>query len=103
MTLKNNARYFMGALSITLIFIGMICGFILVDLSSDRYMPGMFAPIYLINDMGAEGICFYWMGQRYRLPIERVKEIQGMIWTWRGFIPRAMRLAGSLTAINHTP
>ena len=101
MTLKNKARYFIGALSVTLILIGMVCGFILVDLSSDRYMPGMFAPIYLIDGMGPGGISFYWMGQAYHLPIERVKEIQGMIWAWRGLIPRTMRLAGSVTAIVH--
>jgi len=103
MTLTNSARQFMGALSITLILIGMVCGFILVDLSSDRYMPGMFAPIYLIDEMGPGGIYFYWMGQAYHLSIEQVKEMQRMIWTWRGFIPRAMRLAGSAVAIHHTP
>ena len=103
MMLKNKARAFIGALSVTLILIGMVCGFILVDLSSDRYMPGMFAPIYLINEMGAQGVFFYWMGQAYHLPIERVKEIQAAVWAWRGMIPRAVRLAGSVTALLHAP
>jgi len=99
MTLKKKARHFIGALAITLIVIGMICGFMLVYLSSDRYMPGMFAPIYMIDSVGAHGVYFYWMGQAYLLEIKRVKEIQEIIWAWRGFIPRSARFAGGLVTM----
>jgi len=101
MTLKNKARSFIAALCITLILIGTVCGFMLVSLSSERYMPGMFSPIYLIDEVGADGLAFYWMGQAYRLEIGRVKEIQEAVWYWRGFIPRAVRLAGGAAVILH--
>jgi len=99
MITKKKARHFIGALAITLILISTICGFILVYLSGDRYMPGMLAPIYMIDSVGAHGVSFYWMGQAYRLDIERAKEIQEKIWAWRGFVPRSARIAGGLTAI----
>ena len=102
MTPIKNARHFIAALCIALILIGMACGFMLVDLSSDRYMPGMFAPLYLIYEAGPDGIAVYWMGQVYRLEIESVKQIQRTLWDFRGFIPRTVRLAGSMAAIVHT-
>ena len=96
--MQKNARHFIGGLAVTLVLIGMICGFILVDLSSERYMPGMFAPIYLIDDLGAEGISIYWMGQIRSLEIATVKEIQATVWNFRGLIPRTIRLAGGVVA-----
>ena len=98
MTLQKKARYFIAATAITLIIIGMACAFILVDLNSERYMPGMLAPIYRIDELGAQGIGFYWMGVAYRIEIAQVKEVQARIWEFRAFIPPPIRLVGSLVA-----
>jgi len=96
MTLRRNAKYFIGALCISVIIIGMVCGFMLVDLSSDRYMPGLLAPIYLIGSIGPDGVHFYLLGQAYRLEIEQVKQAQRALWDFRGLLPRTVRLAGGL-------
>ena len=86
----------MGGLAVTLILIGTVCGFMLVDLSSDRYMPGEFAPLYLIDAVDAQGLSFHWMGEAYRVDPRSVMEIQARLWPWRGLLPRAVRLAAGL-------
>jgi len=100
-TLKRNARYFVAALSVTLILIGALYGFILVDLSTERYMPELFSPIYLINEVNSQGIGFYWLGQQYRLETARIKEVKETLLSLRGFIPRTMRIAGAAAAFVH--
>ena len=99
MAISTKVKYFTGALCVALILIGMICGFVLVDLSSDRYMPGMLPPIYLINYIGPDGAYFYLMGQAYRLEIEYVMQLQRVLWDFRGFLPRSIRLAGGLATL----
>ena len=94
MTLKRQTRYFAGGLCLTLVLIGMICGLILVDLSSERYMPGMFPHFYLIERLDAQGVYFYWLGRPYQIDAERVREGQQAAWPWRGLIPRGLRMAG---------
>ena len=99
MTLQKKARYFIAATSITLIVVGMVCALILVDLNSERYMPGILAPIYLIDELGAQGISFYWMGTAYQVEIAQVKEVQARIWEYRALIPPPIRLAVSLVSV----
>ncbi|MCL2857946.1 MAG: hypothetical protein FWE19_09610 [Oscillospiraceae bacterium] len=98
MTLQKQARYFIAALSITFIFIAMVLGFMLVDLASERYMPGMLDPIYKVGELGEEGIAFYWMGQPYRIYSAQMMERVGALWELRGLLPPSVRLAGGLAA-----
>jgi len=98
MTVQKQARYFIAALSITMIFIAMILGFMLVDLAGERYMPGMLDPIYMVGELGQEGVAFYWMGQSYRIYSDQVMESTANFWELRGFLPPSIRLAGGLAA-----
>ena len=98
-TLRKNARHFIGGLSIALIVIAMVCAFILVDLNSERYMPGLLDPIYTITEIGPDGITFYWMGTTYRIEAVRAAQLGAKIWDFRAFIPPGVRLAGRLATI----
>ena len=98
MTLQKQARYFIAALSITLIFIAMVLGFMLVDLNSERYMPGMLDPIYMVGELGEQGVAFYWMGQPYQIHSSQLMEAAASFWQLRGVLPPSIRLAGGFAA-----
>jgi len=96
MTLQRQARLFIAALSITLIVIVMVLGFIVVDLNSERYMPGMLDPIYMVGELGESGVYFYWMGQAYKIYSSQIMDAGVQFWELRGFLPPSIRLAGGL-------
>ena len=98
MTLQKQAQYFIAALCITLIFIAMILGFMLVDLASERYMPGLLDPIYKVGELGEDGVAFYWMGRPHRIYSARLMEAAAHLWELRGLLPPGIRLAGGLAA-----
>ena len=98
MTLQRQARLFIAALSITLIVIAMVLGFMVVDLSSERYMPGMLDPIYMVDELGERGVYFYWMGQAYRIYSGQIMQAGAGFWQSRGLLPPSIRLAGGLAA-----
>ena len=98
MTMQKQARLFIAALSVTLILIAMVLGFMLVDLASERYMPGLLDPIYMVGELGEQGIAFYWMGQPYRIYSARLMETAEALWPLRGLLPPGIRLAGGLAA-----
>ena len=98
MTVQRQARLFIAALSITLILIAMVLGFMLVDLASERYMPGMLDPIYMVDELGEAGVAFYWMGQPYRIYSAQLMESAGALWPLRGLLPPSIRLAGGVAA-----
>ena len=96
MTLQRQARLFIAALCVTLIVITMILGFMAVDLSSERYMPGMLDPIYMVGELGEQGVYFYWMGQAYKIYSGQVMQAGIDFWELRGLLPPSIRLAGGL-------
>ena len=96
MTLQKQAHYFIAALSITLIFIAMVLGFMAVDLGSERYMPGILDPIYMVGELGAQGVYFYWMGRPYLIYSGQLMEAAANLWPFRGLLPPSIRLAGAL-------
>ena len=98
MTVQKQAHYFIAALSITFILIAMVLGFMLVDLNSERYMPGMLDPIYMVGEVGEDGVAFYWMGQPYRIYSAQLMERAASLWELRGLLPPSIRLAGGLAS-----
>jgi len=98
MPLQRQVRLFITALSITLILIAMVLGFMLVDLASERYMPGMLDPIYMVGKLGEQGVAFYWMGQPYQIYSTQLMESAVNFWQLRGLLPPSVRLAGGLAA-----
>ena len=61
-------RLFTGAFVVTAILIAALCGFAAVDLSTERYMPGSFAPMLQLNRLDQNGMELAFMGQRYVFP-----------------------------------
>ena len=96
MTPKRQARLFIAALCITLIVIAMVLGFMVVDLGSERYMPGLLDPIYMVGGLGEQGVYFYWMGQAYKIYSGQVMQAGADFWPLRGLLPPSIRLAGGL-------
>ena len=96
--MQKQARYFIAALSITLILIAMVLGFMVVDLGSERYMPGMLDPIYMVGELGAQGVYFYWMGRPYLIYSGQLMEAAANFWPFRGLLPPSVRIAGGLAA-----
>lgn len=96
--INQHVRLFMAGLSITLIVIGLGAGLLMVDLSSERYMPGLLPPVYMVDGIDTHGLNFYWMGERYLIDTAYLQEIQTRIWHMRAFIPPGVRLAGGIVA-----
>lgn len=94
MTTKK-AKIFGASFAITAICIGAVCGFLAVDLSSDRYMPGQLAPFFQVSDVDEAGIEFAWMGTAYQIDAVQAQELQTAAWEYRGLVPRSLRLAGA--------
>lgn len=94
--MKEKAKLFMGALGVTLVLIGALAGFLLVDLTTDRYMPGQLPSIFEIGDVSSEGATLSFMGGTYTLNARKVGAIQERLWEHRGALPVEMRLAGGV-------
>ncbi len=94
--MKAKTRMFIGAFLTTAVLIGGMAGFMAVDLSTQRYMPGRFPHMFLVDSVGPQGASVSWMGQSYYLDTEAVGRVQKTVWSYRGFLPGGMRLTGSL-------
>lgn len=94
--MKEKAKLFVGAMGVTLVLIGALAGFLLVDLSTDRYMPGQLPSIFTIDQVDSQGASLTFMGQTYTLNARRVGQVQELLWEHRGALPAELRLAGGL-------
>lgn len=94
--MKHKARLFFGAFLVTAVWLAGVAGFLAVDLSTDRYMPGRFPRLFLVEILGPEGAALSWMGQRYELHAQAVGTAQQALWRYRSFLPSEARLTGSL-------
>lgn len=94
--MKQKTRLFAGGFAIACIIIMAFTGFLLVDQSTDRYMPGVFGPMFLISSISGDGVDFAVMGEQYLLSAESVRGAQETLWEYRALIPGSVRLAGAL-------
>lgn len=65
--LTRKTQLFLASLAMTLIVILSLCGFALVDLSSDRYMPGQFTRIVDFYSLDASGARFSLFGTGWEI------------------------------------
>lgn len=93
--MKRKTQQFIGAFLITAILIAALCGFVLVDLSTDRYMPGAFAPLFQVSSVNEEGIAFAALGERYQIDAQGLEPSFQNIWEWRGIMPPGITLVGN--------
>lgn len=95
---KRRTQQFWAAFAITGILIFALCGFALVDLSTERYMPADCTPLFQITGVDAEGVYFSAANTQYRIDAAPVETFKDSLWTWRGFLPSSVRQTGYLTA-----
>lgn len=93
---RTKQSAFLGAFLVTAVLIGGLVGFLLVDLATDRYMPGEFASIFSIDRVDSEGAELSLLGSSYLLDARRVGEVQEVVGQNRSLLPLPMRLAGGL-------
>ncbi|MDR2931866.1 MAG: hypothetical protein LBV27_02035 [Oscillospiraceae bacterium] len=82
---------------------GAICGFALVDLSSELYMPGEFRSMFQIDGVDDAGIAFTFMGREYLLGGEYLEQARVYTHRFRGLLPAPIRLARQLILKLETP
>lgn len=91
-------RSFAAGFAATLIAIGALCGFLLVDLSTERYMPGRFGSMLIIFSITQEGMDFSVMGREYHFSFDHVQEKLLHSHRWQGLLPAEMQLGSLLGA-----
>jgi hypothetical protein len=64
---------FWGAFAVTLLVLIAACGFIAVDLSTDKYMPGQFGSLFEIQSLTAESLDFELLGKAYSIDFYALK------------------------------
>jgi len=93
---KDKTKQFIGGFVITTICIGTLCGFAVVDLSADRYMPGRFAPMFAVTAIESQGVDFSFMGKQYSLYAEPANRIAEVLYPYQGLLP--LHLQAGFTA-----
>lgn len=96
--MKKRTKQCIGAFLITVILIGALCGFVAVDLSTDRYMPGQFGPLFQVSTLGADGLSFSYMGKDYLLMAQPFAQLRQAVEPYRGLLPQHLRIAAALAA-----
>ena len=91
--MRTKAGLFAGGFVIALIGVGALCGFAAVDLTTDRYMPGQFAPIFEISVPDADGWAVSFMGEQYHIPSEPFLRASRAVEPYRGILPAPLRAA----------
>lgn len=96
--MKRNIKNFFAAFAITGIMIGALCGFVAVDLSTDRYMPGQFGPFFEISRIESESVEFSFLAERYILDVKPTDETAAAVKKYRGLLPVLPQIFSSLAS-----
>lgn len=92
--MQRKAQQFLAAFLIGTLFVAGLCGFALVDLRSERYMPESHGVLLRLLSLGEEGMHFAFLGEEYILaPSE---ELGGRLWEHRGLMPHSVTLTANL-------
>jgi len=94
--MKAKTRLFIGGFLITFIFISALCGLLVVDLSTDRYLPGRFGPMFAVSNVSAEGLDFSLMGDEYRLSVTGARRWLAYLEPYEGLLPLSIQIAHAL-------
>ena len=88
--MNRRTQLFWASLALTAILIFSLCGFALVDLSSDRYMPGQFTHAIDILSFDATGIRFELFGQAWEITPASVGRLLEPLERFRGVLPEGV-------------
>lgn len=94
--MKTSVKQFWGAFFVTLIVIAGACGLMLVDYSTNRYMPGRFGALLSISPPTADGLDFAVMGREYHIDAEPVRQGIARLAPYADLLPADLRLGGQL-------
>ncbi len=94
--MNRNTRTFFAAFAMALILILALCGFVAVDLSTDRYMPDKFGPFFEINSVKSDSVEFSFQAGEYILDTSIVAKAEEQFKKLSGLIPALPRLCASL-------
>lgn len=92
------ARHFLAGFCVTAIALGALCGFAVVDLRTDRYMPGVFSPMFQLTALSGEGLRFSWMGAEYCVDAQPLRQTLDAAGRYAGLVPDNVQAAGDITA-----
>lgn len=95
---KRKTQQFVAAFVISGIVIAALCGFVLVDLSAERYMPGAAAPLFQITEIDSQGLRVAVLGSYYDIESAALDDARDAFWERRNWLPTSARAAGGITA-----
>ncbi|WRS26740.1 hypothetical protein U6B65_10380 [Oscillospiraceae bacterium MB08-C2-2] len=98
--MKQKTRLFAAAFLISLLIIGMLCGFMAVDFSTQRYSAEVFGELLLVSAVGEKGITFSLLGQEYFLSRELPQAAKQPLEAITGWLPPHLTLSSRLTRLG---
>lgn len=96
--MNRNVKIFFAAFAITGILIGALCGFVAVDLSTGRYMPGKFGSFFEVQSIKLDEIEFTFQAQSYTLDTRPIGKAGETARKYRGLLPLLPQVVSSLAA-----
>lgn len=96
--MSRKAQQCIAAFVITLIVLGTLFAFALVDLSIDRYTPIQSGPMLRLESINSDGFTLWLMGKEYAVHSGNFDRTRDILWQYRGLlIPRSVEITGMLT------
>ena len=92
--MNSHLRYFGAAFCIGVILIGTILGFAAVDMSTERYMPGVFPPLLTITPAADGGFTAACMGYTVSSADLLPETLWEQLYRRRGLLPPELLLTG---------
>lgn len=96
--MKRRTQQSIAAFIITVIVIGALCGFVAVDISTERYMPGEYTRLFEITEITPQGMRLSLLGRRYLIDPGLLDPAREFLYEYRGFLPSSVLISANLTA-----
>lgn len=97
--MKRTTQQFIASFAITCTFIMAICGFTLVDIGAQRYLPSsQIGALFLIKSISKDGIRFTAAGEDYIIAAAQFDLAGDFLWEHRGLIPTPITFVTDMTA-----
>lgn len=95
--MKRKTQQTVAAFILTAIVIFAFCGFIAVDMTTDRYLPGQSQRFFKVSSFEAQTLHFSLLGEEYLLDLTRLDPLREAIRAYSGLLPGEITIIGQLT------
>lgn len=95
--MSKGLRYFVSFFFVGLILLGTLCGFALVDLSAETYMPERPGSLLQVGPIDSEGMALSVLGRDLSIPASALEEPLSALYRFRGLLPADLLLVRELT------